>query len=165
MAAQKFKFSLQALLRVRHMQEQSLQLKVAEIERERLQTEEILRRQQHQLAEGKQVLRDNLVGRLRLDDLRMHATSSMSVMKAAHRLVLELAGTHRRLEAARAELILATQRRRAVELLRERRFSDWKRDIEHAETRMMDDLAVNAAARNASARGSHGGESDDKELP
>jgi flagellar protein FliJ len=51
------------------------------------------------------------------------------------------------MEAARAGLIEAAKARRAVELLRERRWEEWKFAQEKAETAALDELAVIAAAR------------------
>lgn len=165
MPTAQFKFALQPLLRVRKLQEQDLQLRLAVIERERLQIENALRRQQHQLAEGKQSMRGSLVGHINTNNLRLYAASGMAVMRTAQRMVLELAGVHRRLEGARAELIHATQNRRAVELLRDRRYREWKRKIDQTEVRLLDDLAVNAAARTESARDSQHAQAIIKEMP
>jgi flagellar export protein FliJ len=77
----------------------------------------------------------------------MHASSSMQILRDAQRIVLELAGVHKRLEAARAELIEATKQRRAVELLRDRRFAEWRNAENKRETAAIDELAVIAAAR------------------
>jgi flagellar export protein FliJ len=71
----------------------------------------------------------------------------MQLMRTAQRLVLELAGVHKRLEAARAGLIEATKQRRAMELLHDRQLARFKAAIERRETAAFDDMAVIAAAR------------------
>lgn len=143
----KFRFKLEPLLKARRMVEQTHQRAVAEIERERMTLEARLRAQQEHLAEGKKTMRSDMVGQVNIQGLRMHAASSLHQMRIAQRLVLELAGVHRRLEAARASLIEAARRRRAVELLKERRFLQWRTRLEKAETAALDELAVIAAAR------------------
>ncbi len=143
----RFVFRLAPLLRARRHAEQQQQCRVAEIERERLRLEGTLRRHQQSISQGKRSVRDRLVGRLDTSDLRIHAGSALAMMRKAHRVVLELAGVHRRLEQARAELIGATQRRRALELLRDRRHEQWKADQNKAETAALDDLAATSAAR------------------
>ncbi|UCD76367.1 MAG: flagellar FliJ family protein [Phycisphaerales bacterium] len=143
----RFVFPLQPLLRARRRAEQARQRAVAEVERERLSLEDRLRRQQRQIAEGKRWLGDRLVGTLDVPVLRDQAGATMLFMRKAQRVALELAGVHRRLEAVRAELIEATKRRRAIELLRDRRFQQWKADLDKAETAALDELAVIAAAR------------------
>lgn len=145
----KFKFPLEPLLKARRMTEQQKQRDVAAIEQERLRLEENLRHQQEVIAEGKRSLKASMVGQLDVQQLRMHAASSLHVMRKAQRVVLELAGVHRRLEAARSELIEAARNRRAVELLRERRFEQWKAALDKAEVNAMDELAVIAAARQS----------------
>jgi flagellar export protein FliJ len=154
MPAAKFKFALEPLLRARIVEEQARQRAVADIERERLYLEETLRSHQAHIAEGKDSLRENLVGRIDPAMLRLHASASLSVMRAAQRIVLELAGVHNRLNAARSELIESARRRRAIELLRERRLEQWKQQVNKTEDDALDELTVIAAARSHSAHDS-----------
>jgi flagellar FliJ protein len=149
----KFRFKLEPVLEARRRAEQEKQRRVAELERQRRELEDTLRRHQQFIASGKQSLATQLVGSLQLDSLRGHASSTIQLMRRAHRVLLELAGVHKRLESARAELIGATRDRRAVELLRERRFAEWKRKLERAENAALDELAVQSAgARRRSNR-------------
>ena len=142
-----FRFKLGPLLTARKQEERSAQLAVAALERQRLALEHTLRRHQQNILAGKQELRDRLVGELRMPIMRDHAASTVQLMRLADRIVLQLAGLHRQIEQARAKLIEATKRRRAVEILRERRFEQWKRDLERAEDAALDELAVQQAAR------------------
>lgn len=148
MPSRHFHFPFEALLKSRRLAEQEHQRAVARIERERLELEEHLRRRQDEIAAGKQSLRSGLVGAINMPALRLQAAASIDLMRRAQRVVLELAGIHRRLEAARALLVEATRRRRAIELLRERRFEQWKAELERVETATLDELAVMAAARH-----------------
>lgn len=143
----KFQFRLDALLKARRRIEQEHQRAVAEVERERLNLEDRLRREQQRIMQGKHELGQRLVGELDVQAMRDQAAASMQHARKAQRLALELAGVYRRLESVRGELIEATRRRRAIELLRDRRFSQWKADIEKAETAALDELTVIAAAR------------------
>jgi flagellar protein FliJ len=145
----KFRFTLQPLLKARSLVEQSHQRAVAAIERERMRLEENLRNQQARINQGKQQLRDSLVGNVDAHSLRMHAAASMHTSRAAQRMVLELAGVHRRLEAARARLIEASRARRAVEILRDQRFEQWKKESDKIETDAIDELAVTRASRQS----------------
>ena len=77
----------------------------------------------------------------------MYAGAALQHMRYAQRLVLELAGVHRRLDAARERLREASRKRQAMERLRERRFAEWRAAQEKAETSALDELAVSAAAR------------------
>jgi flagellar FliJ protein len=143
----RFRFSLEPLLTARRHAERERQRAVAELERERRDLENRLRKQQQFIGEGKRLARDQLVGRLDLSAMREHAAATIALMRDAQRVVLELAGVHKRLDSARAELVEAARQRRAVELLRERRYERWKREINRAEDAAIDELAVHAAAR------------------
>lgn len=143
----RFRFKLEPLLKARRAAEETEQRRVARIERERLAIEERLRRQQHLIGAGKDELREHLTGSLHMPRLRGQAASALRGMRQAHRLVLELAGVHHRLEAARSVLLEATKRRRALELLRERRYEQFLADQNRRETDALDELAVIAAAR------------------
>lgn len=143
----RFRFTLEPLLKARRMTEQGHQRIVAEIERQRMKLEDGLRRQQSNITLGRHELRDSLTGSIDVQSLRMHASCSMQQMRHAQRIVLELAGVHKRLEAARVELIEATKQRRAVELLRDRRFAEWQMAEKKRESAAIDELAVIAAAR------------------
>lgn len=147
----RFRFSLDPVLRTRRLAEQGRQRTVAQIERERMELEELLRQQQMTIAQGKASLQHGLVGKIDAQGLRLHAAASIHLMRIAQRIVLELACVHRRLDAARVELLEATRRRRAVELLRQRRFEFWKAAQEKSETAMLDELAGMAAFRDQSA--------------
>jgi len=142
-----FRFKLEPLLTARKQDERSAQLAVATLERQRMALEDTLRRHQQNVTVGKQELRDRLVGELDMPVMRDHAVSTVQILRLADRIVLQLAGAYRQIEQARAILIEATKRRRAVELLRERRFAQWRRGLQRAEDAALDELAVQQAAR------------------
>ena len=98
----RFRFTLEPLLKARRMTEERHQRIVADIERLRMKLEDDLRRQQGNITSGRHQLRDSLSGSLNVQSLRMHASCSMQLLRQAQRIVLELAGVHKRLEAARA---------------------------------------------------------------
>ncbi len=143
----RFRFALEPLLKARADAEREKQRSFATIEGERLKLEQALRHHQSRIAEGKQSLRGGLIGTIDAPSLRMHAAASLQLMRQAQRTVLELAGVHKRLDAARAELIEARRRRRAIEILKEHRLAEWTQALEKAETAALDEMAVIAAAR------------------
>jgi len=145
----KFTFSLQALLKARLAVEQRHQVAVAKIEYERRTLEERIRAQQGMISDGKQEVRSGLIGAVDAQGLRHHASASLHLMRQAQRLVLELHGVHHRMEAARQELVEAAKARRAVELLRDRRWEEWKVAEDKIEVAALDELAVIAAARGS----------------
>ena len=145
-----FVFRLDPLLKARRRAEQHAQRAVAEIERQRLDLERQLRRHQQDITQSKQDLRGTMVGAIDMRSLRLGAGAALHVVRKAHQVVLQLAGVTQRLEASRGELIEATTRRRAIELLRDRRHTQWKMALDKAETAALDELAVNRAARKES---------------
>jgi flagellar export protein FliJ len=82
-----------------------------------------------------------------LRGVRFQAGASLRLVTLAQRAVLQLAGVHKRLDAARLLLLQATTRRKGVEILKERRHEEWKyrqRKLEEAAT---DELSVVRASR------------------
>ena len=135
----RFVFSLQPVLKARRRAEEELQRAVAQIERERMRLEDVLRGHQRSLVSDKDLLRAGLTGLIDVRDLRLQANCARQIMRRAQQIVLELAGVYKRLEAARARLIEATRDRRAIELVRERRYEHWKTALDKAETAALED--------------------------
>jgi flagellar export protein FliJ len=146
----KFRFALQAVLDQRERVEQQKQRAVADLEGQRAMIEGKLRGFQQAITQEKTDQR----AKLREGDVagaRGQAAAIVKLAAAAQRVVLELAGVHKRLEAARADLLLAAMRRKAVELLRERRHEEGRLDLERRESAEMDEMAVMRAARKEDA--------------
>jgi flagellar FliJ protein len=148
----RFRFPFEALLTARRQVERERQRAVADFERQRLRIEDSLRRMQAEIAGNRRQLRGELIGTLNAQALRMHAASSIHHMRQAQRLVLELAGLQRNLDASRSALVEAARNRRAIELLRERRLTQWKRLQDKIEDDAIDELAVITAARQRPGR-------------
>ena len=148
----RFRFKLQPVLDARKRAEDLRRRDVAELESERQRLEESLRRRQESIVNARGDARENLVGVVRPHRLRAAANAAMSMMRDAQRSVLELAGVHRRLDAARAVLSDASRERRAIELVKERRFEEWKTAIERREQADLDEIATNEGARRARER-------------
>jgi flagellar FliJ protein len=137
----RFRFELQAVLDLRERVERDRQIVVAELEAQRVTLEDVIRQCQESLVQERATLRAMLEG----SDLRaarqQYAVAGRLTTRA-QRAVLELAGVHKRLEAARAALLEASRQRKAVELLRERRYEEWKHARDKAEAAALDELAV-----------------------
>lgn len=128
------------------MIEQQKQKAVAELEAQRVRLEERIRECQRSIAAEKAGQR-SMLGSADILGARQQASAALRLMVAAQRTAIELAGVHKRLEAARAELLEAAKRRKAVELLRERRLDEWKQDMDRREAAALDELSVMRAAR------------------
>jgi flagellar export protein FliJ len=125
----------------REMIEDQRQRRVAEIERERVRIEESIR------ATYRAILAEQHAARLLaakgdIPGARRQGSAITALHQRAQRAVVELSGVHARLDAARAELLAATIARKSVDLLRERRYEEWKRDIDRREQAALDELAV-----------------------
>lgn len=148
----RFVFEFEALLRKRRHDEREQMGRVAEIERERLAVEGEIRGYQSAIIEEKRDLAHRLDAE-RADDgartagvdlraVRMQANASLRMIDKAQRAVIRLKGIHDRLDRARLELIELTTKRRAIELLREERFEQWKREASRREQAELDEIAV-----------------------
>jgi len=159
----RFIFKLEHVLEQRLRAERDRQVVFAGIDRERVALESQIRGHQHALVGYKRDLRGALAGdqpteelagaAITLPDVRLQAGASLMVMGKAQSAVLQLAGVHKRLEIARGELLEAARARRAVELLREQRYTQWKRDLDRKEAAELDDLSVMRAGRDHGAPG------------
>jgi flagellar FliJ protein len=148
-----FRFKLEAVLELRRREERDRQLVVASLEHDRLALEERIRSLQRGIVQERHDLRDRLGGGdvIQFANVRVQANAGLHMVARAQRAVLELAGVHQRLDAARAKLLEATRKRKAVEVLRDRRFDEWRREQSRREAAEMDELAVMAAHRKDSA--------------
>lgn len=160
----KFRFSLEAVLQQRRASEETHQRRVAELERERLAIEDRIRGHQRSITSAKQDLRRRLCVEKRdgrpdgvpgtgvsLADVKMQANASLHMVARAQQAVLELAGLHRRLDAARLELLKATTERKAVELLKAKRLQEWQQENRRKEDAELDEINVTRHARNQEA--------------
>jgi flagellar export protein FliJ len=144
----RFVFPLQPVLEQRERRERDAQLEVASIERERLEVESRLRGLQAGIIGIKHELREQLLGvRSGLDAVRLNAGASIGLVVKAQQAVLELAGVHRRLDAARAMLLSAASDRKAVEMLKVKRLEEWRREQARKEAIEQDELTVMRHAR------------------
>lgn len=145
----RFRFKLQPVLEHREMIEREKQRAVGHLERERRRLEETLRTTHAAIEREQGELRQTLGPSHAIDAqaIRVHFAAAGHLHAVARQTVLKLAGVTRRLEGARAELLLAARRRKAVELLRTRRLEQWKLDESRRETAAIDELAVMRAGR------------------
>lgn len=149
----KFRFELEAVIKQRLAIERQKQLVLADLERMRLVLEDKLRGFQASITAEKNDLRDSLGSAnpssgssVDLSRVRMQANMSLHLVAKAQQTVFQLAALHRRLEAARKDLLAATTRRKAVEKLKERRYEKWRAEQASLEARVLDEIAVTGHA-------------------
>lgn len=146
-----FVFRLQAVLEHRSQVERERMLAVAALERERRALESALADRQREIQACKEDLRAMLGGGGgRVVDpgpVRLQAAAAFRAQTRSQRLILQLAGVHRRLESAKEELRRASSAKRAVELLKARRHWQWKREMDRRDSAEMDEIGTRAAVR------------------
>jgi flagellar FliJ protein len=138
----RFRFRLDPLLRVRRQAERAKQVVVADLQRQSSELESALRRRQELIESARQAHVGRLTGRVDVTALRGTAAETLRHLRDASRLAVELAGARRRLEGAQSALRDAARDRRAVELVRQRRFEEWKRSLERREVAEHDEMAA-----------------------
>jgi flagellar FliJ protein len=141
----RFEFTLQAVLDHRERIESEKQRRVAELERQRVRLEEVIRECHRGIVREQEAAR-SLAREGDIAGMCRQTGAITRLHTEAQRGVIELAGTHRRLDGARAELLEATVARKSVELLRDRRYEAWKREQDRKEQAAIDELAVLRAA-------------------
>jgi len=151
----RFRFNLQTVLKQRIAIERQRQLGVAALEQQRLTLESEIRGYNLSLKREKDDLREALTRERTADyghgvdlrGVRLQANTALHLVGKAQQAVLRLAAVHKRLEAARMELLSATKARKGVETLRDRRYEAWKLEEAHKDAVVLDELAVMRAAR------------------
>lgn len=159
--ARGFVFRLQAVLDQRERLVDVKQRAVAELERERSVVEDRLRGYQRAISSAKEDLRRELGAErasasdsmrpVSLASVRMQAGASLKLVALAQQTAIELAGVHKRVDAARLELLAAMTQKKAVELLREKRLQEWKQEQRRRENAELDELVVMRHGRSDDA--------------
>lgn len=140
-----FVFKLQSLLDLRAREEQSAQRDLALLMREKSEIDERLRRHQMAIDDGKQALREDLVGVVDVRRLRLQTHATFNVMRDAQAAAISLAGLARKIEQARVLHQAARAKRRAVEMLKEKRHAEWLREQDRREVALLDELVIAAS--------------------
>ncbi len=155
----KFQFSLEVLLEARRREERDRQIEVAEIEARRRELEGAIRSRHTAARAGREDLRRALEpGAARsMAGVRLQAGVSIRLEAQMQGLAIELAGVLKTLEDARERLLEASRARKAVELLREKRFEEWKREQDRREARELDDLTSGRYARELATNSAEDG--------
>jgi flagellar export protein FliJ len=154
----RFVFPLEAALEQRQRLERDRQIVVAQLQREASLLEDRIRVIQGEIVREKQELRsavdaERAGGVVDLASARRQGAASLARIREAQGLALQLAGMLKRLDQARLDLLEAARRRAAVQMLRDRRYDEWKRQQSRRETSELDEIAVMRAGRQSAAHG------------
>ncbi|MBN4052520.1 flagellar FliJ family protein [bacterium AH-315-K20] len=140
----RFVFELESLLEQRRREERDRMKRVAEVERDRVEIEQEAAALARAFHDEQDALRRELgegVG-VDLGRVRLQSNASLHGLRKRHELALRGAAMLKRLDTARRSLLEATTRRRAVELLRERRYEAWVAAERTKEAREVDELVT-----------------------
>lgn len=138
----RFTFKLEPLLNHRKQLEERAQQTLAELLRQKLAIEDQLRRQQQGIARDKRTMAEALTGRVDVARIRGHANQVNRATLTAQRGAFQLVDLNRRIDHARGQLAEAMRQRKAIEVLRDRRLKQWRREQDRRETAALDELAV-----------------------
>jgi flagellar FliJ protein len=144
----KFTFRLEALLTVKKNKEEEVKRRLAEKNREaEMSRQEISRIQEElrQFQSGEKSKRGG--GAADIASMRGSVAYrnqlKMSILKEGQRLDEIMVAAYK----INQELIIAAQERRAVEIIKEKRYDEWKKENAAAEQKFMDDLSQQAFSR------------------
>jgi flagellar FliJ protein len=146
-----FVFRFETLLEQRQRVEDDRQRDLARLLRQRMILESELTRMQQTITQSKHLLADSLVGKVNLDLVANFTRYSGQATQRARQIVVKLAAMQNQVQASRQRLLDATRARRALELLRDRHFQQWKRQEQRRETRRLDELTSQRYARDLMA--------------
>lgn len=143
----KFRFQLQPVLDHRIAIEKDRMRAVGELERDRLGLEARLRELREAAINERDDLRAALAqgGPVDLGAVRLQAHAGFRCAAEESRVILALAGVLERLTRARQLLLEATTRRKGVELLKDKRYQEWRDEENRREDAMLDEIAVTRA--------------------
>lgn len=144
----KFTFKLEPVLKQRRRNEDQRQRDLAKLLRRRMILEGQIRQMQQTITESKRQLGGALCGKVALDRVGQFARYSGQVTQRAHAIVGELAKLENQIQTARAVLLEATRKRKALELLRNRQLARWKQQQQRREDARLDELNVQRYARS-----------------
>src|ERR1700722_11134814 len=92
-------------------------------------------------AASEDMRRGHLIGRLDMGLLAAHRRYNAAMQRKGQGLVQRLAAMQPQLAAKRAELIEAAKRRKAIEMLKQRKFELWQADQARLEQAALDEVS------------------------
>lgn len=137
-----FSFKLDPVLFKRRVEEDRCQHDLAKSLRQRMILRDQLRLMQQTISQSKRQLSGGLSGQVDVKQVLQFAHYSDQVTLRAHRFVVRLSGVEKQIDAARKKLIEATRARKALEILRDRRYQQWRKEMRRREEAQLDELAV-----------------------
>jgi flagellar FliJ protein len=145
---QRFRFRLETVLQLRKRKEDEVKLALARKNNEIIRAQLQLRQMHDELNGLQQQQKESRQQGLNIVELR-HWVAYRNKMKLdIIAKSKELGGLKKNLEEIRAALVQATKKKRAVELVREKRFAQWRKDYNNSTQKVTDDLSQQRFIRN-----------------
>lgn len=143
----RFVFKLQPVLDQRRRVEDDAQRELAQLLRQRMIFQQQLRDLQGSIRSDKATMTASLTGHVDVSRIREHARHAGHVTQRAQQLTVSMLGLERRIETARGNLLEATKRRKAIELLRDKQQKRWETEQRRREATQLDEIATAAHVR------------------
>jgi flagellar export protein FliJ len=131
----RFVFTLQRVLDARLRVEQAARRSLAQVMQHRVRLEARLAQAEQTRLQALHELRDGLVGRILLDDLRLQANCTLQQARQSRQWMLEFAALKPQVDQAQTTFATAVAARRGLELLRERAHHRWIQAARRAQRR------------------------------
>lgn len=147
----KFVFKLDPVLKHRRRVEDDRQRDLAKHLRRRMILQDQLRWMQNTIMDSKQQLGDGLEGQVDLNRVGHFSRYSGQVTQRAHGIVSELARLEEEVQISRKALLVAVGQRKALDIVRENRYAEWKKDQDRREDARIDELNVQRYAMRLTA--------------
>lgn len=139
----RFVFNLDGVLRHRALVEREKQRVLADRQALVAKLTRELREMDQQVQAATAQLRDSkLVGRLDLSFIAAHRRYTLAMQRRAIEQARRIATAQHAAEQARAELVEAARERKVIEKLRERRYQQWKADVDRREAAQLDEVGT-----------------------
>jgi flagellar FliJ protein len=144
----KFTFRLEALLTVKKNKEEEVKRRLADKNREAEMSRQKISGMQEELKQfqsGEKQKRAGGAGDIASmrGSVAYRNRLKMDILKEGQRLDQIMVAAYK----VNQELIIAAQERRAVEIIKEKRYDEWKKENAAAEQKFMDDLSQQAFSR------------------
>lgn len=142
-----FKFNLQTVLEQRRSEEDAAQRELAKLLRENMVLETQLRGVQETVREDRSCMAGALAGAVDVARLRQHAAHASQVSARSHQFAVRMQGLRHQIDTARARLLAASKRRKAIERLHEKRYAAWHAQQQRRAVREADELGTQSHLR------------------
>jgi len=139
----RFVFNLEGVLTQREHIERQRQRDLAEAQGVAARLEMELKGVEGTQSDALRDLRDNrLVGTIDLPFLAAHRRFMLATQKKGMDIVQKIANAQRTVDTARAALMDAAKQRKAIEILRDKRYELWKKEQARKETDALDEASM-----------------------